>query len=246
MRSSRLRHYLRQCSTPGPSPDNLAFAAHDLCVGSADACNGAGGPIPASSSAEVCASCRLWRIGSSGPNLEKSMPVQPDIRTSAPCRRFAFYKCAAGVGGLAVLCLFPEAKSRDFADLWPPDAIVSEMTSTGFTGVEAERRHVHRERDLAELWSAVGFTSGTHNCCHYRTLRIRPACGASNATSTIRRRPGRAPTTCARRGGRRHCKIAPIGQQHSPRRGCSARRRFASPRGSRCFSGRGIPAVSPI
>jgi hypothetical protein len=63
---------------------------------------------------------------------------------------------------------FPEAKSRDFADLWPPDAIVSEMTSTSFTDVEAERRHVHRERDLAELWSAVGSASGTHNCCHHR------------------------------------------------------------------------------
>jgi hypothetical protein len=125
MRSSRLRHCLRQCSTPRPSPDNPAFAAHDLYVGSADACSGAGGPIPASSSAEVCAPCRLCRIG-----------------------------------------------------------------------------------------------------------------GAS--TSTIGRRPGRAPTTCAHRGGRRHCKIAPIGQQHSPRRGCSARRRFASPRVSRGFSGRGF------
>src|ERR1700751_5318404 len=68
---------------------------------------------------------------------------------------------SAGVGGLAVLCLFPEAKSRDFADLWPPDVIVSEMTATGFTGVEPERRHVHRERDLAGLWSAVGSASGT-------------------------------------------------------------------------------------
>jgi hypothetical protein len=29
------------------------------------------------------------------------------------------------------------------------------MTATGFTDVEAERRHVRRERDLAELWSAA-------------------------------------------------------------------------------------------
>ena len=49
------------------------------------------------------------------------------------------------------MCLFHGGEERDFADLWPPDAIVSEMTATGFTDVEAERRHVHRERDLAEL-----------------------------------------------------------------------------------------------
>ena len=30
--------------------------------------------------------------------------------------------------------------------------------------------------------------------------------------------------------GRRHCKIAPIGEQHSSRRGCSARTRLESPR----------------
>ena len=246
MRSSRFRHCLRQCSTPRPSPDNLAFAAHDLCVGSADACNGAGDPIPASRAPRFArpADCG----GSARPSeLGEIDAGQPDIRTSAPCRQVRVLQmCLQGSEDWLYCTYFPEAKSRDFADLWPPDAIISEMTSTGFTGVEAERRHVHRERDLAELWSVVGSTSGNHNCCHYRTLRIRPACGASNATSTIRRRPGRAPTTCAHRGGRRHCKIAPIGQQHSPRRGCSARRRFASPRGSRCFSGRGIPGVSPI
>ena len=52
---------------------------------------------------------------------------------------------------------FPEAKTRDFADFWPPDAIVSEMSATGFAGVEVQRRHVRRERDLAELLSAARF-----------------------------------------------------------------------------------------
>jgi sugar phosphate isomerase/epimerase len=52
---------------------------------------------------------------------------------------------------------FPEAKTRDFADFWPPDAMVSEMSAAGFAGVEVQRRHVHRERDLAELLSAVRF-----------------------------------------------------------------------------------------
>ena len=180
------------------------------------------------------------------PNLEKSMPVG---RTSEPGAMPAGSRStnvSAGVGGLAVLCLFPGGEQPRFRR-----SLAARLDRFGndlsrFTGVQAERRHVRRERDLAELWSAVGSASGTHNCCHHRTLDIRAACGASNATPAIRRRPGRAPTTCAHRGGRRHCKIAPIGQQHSPRRGCSARRRFASPRGSRCFSGRGIPGVSPI
>ena len=52
---------------------------------------------------------------------------------------------------------FPEARIRDFADFWPPDVIVSEMSATGFAGVDVHRRHVHRERDLAELLSAVRF-----------------------------------------------------------------------------------------
>ena len=53
--------------------------------------------------------------------------------------------------------VFPEAKTRDFADFWPPHAIVSEMSATGFAKVDVERRHIHRERDLAELLSAVRF-----------------------------------------------------------------------------------------
>src|SRR3984893_2760004 len=86
MRSSRLRHCLRQCSTPRPSPDNLAFAAHDLCVGSADACNGAGGLIPASRAPRFArpADCG----GSAHPSEFGEIDAgQPDIRTSAPCQQ---------------------------------------------------------------------------------------------------------------------------------------------------------------
>jgi len=114
-------------------------------------------------------------------------------RTRRYAGRFAFYKYVCR--GRRTGCTVPRSRRRRaaiFADLWPADAIVSEMTSTSFTDVEAERRHLRRERDLAELWSAVGSASGTHNCCHHRTLRTRAAWRPSNATSTIRRRPGRA------------------------------------------------------
>jgi hypothetical protein len=192
------------------------------------------------SSAEVCASCRLWRIGSSRIRRNRCRSAGHQNQCAMPAGSRST-NVSAGVGGLAVLCLFPGGEQRDLADLWPADAIVSEMTATGFTDVEAERRHVHRERDLAELWSAVGSASGTHNCCHHRTLGIR-----AGGLRRIDRDLGdphtpraRADHLCSSRWAE-HCKIAPIGEQHSPRRGCSARRRFASPRGSRCFSGRGF------
>jgi len=50
---------------------------------------------------------------------------------------------------------FPEAKTRDLSDFWPPGAIVSQMAETGFTGVGVERRHLHFEHDLAELLAGV-------------------------------------------------------------------------------------------
>jgi ubiquinone/menaquinone biosynthesis C-methylase UbiE len=72
--------------------------------------------------------------------------------------RFALYNmCPQESDDWLYYVYFPEAKTRDFADFWPPNAIVSEMTATGFVGVEAARRHVHLERELAELLSAVQF-----------------------------------------------------------------------------------------
>jgi hypothetical protein len=92
---------------------------------------------------------------------------------------------------------FPEAKTRDFTDFWPPDEIVSEMTATGFAGVEVARRHVHRERDLADCCRPCGSANGIRNCYRYPTRRMRPGCGASSATLTIRRRSRCAPSICA-------------------------------------------------
>jgi len=72
--------------------------------------------------------------------------------------RFALYNmCPQESDDWLYYAYFPEAKIRDFADFWPPDAIVSEMSTTGFAGVEVQRRHVHGERNLAELLSAVRF-----------------------------------------------------------------------------------------
>jgi len=72
--------------------------------------------------------------------------------------RFALYNmCPQESDDWLYYVYFPEAKTRDFADFWPPDAIVSEMTAIGFAGVEVVRRHIHRERELAELLSAIRF-----------------------------------------------------------------------------------------
>jgi hypothetical protein len=51
--------------------------------------------------------------------------------------------------------IFPSRATA--GNFWPPDAIVSEMSATGFAGVQVARRHVHRERDLTELLLAVRF-----------------------------------------------------------------------------------------
>jgi len=70
--------------------------------------------------------------------------------------RFALYNmCPQESDDWLYYAYFPEAKTRDFADFWPPDAIVSEMSAIGFAGVEVARRHVHRDRELAELLSAM-------------------------------------------------------------------------------------------
>jgi len=46
---------------------------------------------------------------------------------------------------------FPEALTRDLADFWPPEAIVAEMTASGFADVVVDRDHRRNERDLATL-----------------------------------------------------------------------------------------------
>jgi len=47
--------------------------------------------------------------------------------------RFALYNmCPQESDDWLYYAYFPEAKIRDFADFWPPDAIVSEMTANGF------------------------------------------------------------------------------------------------------------------
>jgi ubiquinone/menaquinone biosynthesis C-methylase UbiE len=50
---------------------------------------------------------------------------------------------------------FPDALARDLADFWPPDAIVSEVHSAGFSDVTIERQHRRSDRDLAALLAQV-------------------------------------------------------------------------------------------
>jgi hypothetical protein len=83
------------------------------------------------------------------------------------CER-PFACCGAAAGSRSTICVrrnpnwlyyayLPEAKTLDLGDFWPLDGIVSEMSATGYAGVEVARQHVHRERDLKELLSALRF-----------------------------------------------------------------------------------------
>jgi ubiquinone/menaquinone biosynthesis C-methylase UbiE len=70
--------------------------------------------------------------------------------------RFALYNmCPQESGDWLYYTYFPEAKTRDFADFWPPDAIAAEMATIGFTGVNTEYKHLHFEHNLAELLAGV-------------------------------------------------------------------------------------------
>jgi SAM-dependent methyltransferase len=50
---------------------------------------------------------------------------------------------------------FPEARSIDLADFWPPETIMAEMKATGFVAVSAEREHLHFEQDLRSWLDTV-------------------------------------------------------------------------------------------
>ena len=51
--------------------------------------------------------------------------------------RFALYNmCPQEAEDWLYYAYFPEAKTRDLADFWPPDTISSEMTAGGFAGID--------------------------------------------------------------------------------------------------------------
>jgi ubiquinone/menaquinone biosynthesis C-methylase UbiE len=50
---------------------------------------------------------------------------------------------------------FPEARTIDLEDFWPPETIVAEMDAIGFVAVTEEREHLHFEQDLRSFLDAV-------------------------------------------------------------------------------------------
>jgi ubiquinone/menaquinone biosynthesis C-methylase UbiE len=112
--------------------------------------------------------------------------------------RFALYNmCPQESNDWLYYAYFPEAKTRDFTDFWPPDEIVSEMTQP----VLPESRWRGGMSTASATWRSCcrpcGSANGIRNCYRYPTRRMRPGCGASSATLTIRRRPRCAPSICA-------------------------------------------------
>ena len=87
---------------------------------------------------------------------DKAGMLREVVRVLRHGGRFALYNmCPQESEDWLYYTYFPEAKTRDLADFWPPGAIVSQMAETGFTGVGVERRHLHFEHDLAELLAGV-------------------------------------------------------------------------------------------
>jgi len=87
---------------------------------------------------------------------DKAGMLREVVRVLRHGGRFALYNmCPQESEDWLYYTYFPEAKTRDLADFWPPGGIVSQMAETGFTGVGVERRHLHFEHDLAELLAGV-------------------------------------------------------------------------------------------
>ena len=50
---------------------------------------------------------------------------------------------------------FPEARTIDLEDFWPPETIMAEMDATGFVAVTEECEHLHFEQDLRSWFDTV-------------------------------------------------------------------------------------------
>jgi len=108
--------------------------------------------------------------------------------------RFALYNmCPQESHDWLYYAYFPEAKTRDFADFWAPDAMVSEMSAAGFAESRCSGGMSTASATQRSCCRPCGSASGTRNCYRYPTRRMRPGCGVSSATSIARRG-----TKCAR------------------------------------------------
>jgi len=87
---------------------------------------------------------------------DKAGMVREGWRVLRPGGRLSLYNlCPHECDDWLYYDYFPEAKTRDLEDFWPPDAIMAELAAAGFAGAAIKFDHRRVERDLAVFLDGV-------------------------------------------------------------------------------------------